>query len=86
MLQSANNALGTACVAAFTSAMRIKMFFICPFESLGIAMATYCGQNYGAGKPKRIWQGIKASGVMMLIYALLTFVVLMVGGHWLYFL
>ena len=27
MLQSANNALGTACVAAFTSAMRIKMFF-----------------------------------------------------------
>lgn len=65
MLQSANNALGTACVAAFTSAMRIKMFFICPFESLGIAMATYCGQNYGAGKPKRIWQGIKASGVMM---------------------
>ena len=81
MLQSANNALGTACVAAFTSAMRIKMFFICPFESLGIAMATYCGQNYGAGKPKRIWQGIKASGVMMLIYALLTFVVLMVGAR-----
>ncbi len=50
MLQSANNALGTACVAAFTSAMRIKMFFICTFESLGIAMATYSGQNYGAGK------------------------------------
>ena len=40
MLQSANNALGTTCVAAFTSAIRIKMFFICPFESLGIAMAT----------------------------------------------
>lgn len=34
MLQSANNALGTACVAAFTAAMRIKMFFMCPFESL----------------------------------------------------
>ena len=49
MLQSANNALGTACVAAFTAGMRIKMFFICPFESLGMAMATYSGQNYGAG-------------------------------------
>ena len=59
MLQSANNALGTACVAAFTSAARIKMFFICAFESLGIAMATYCGQNYGAGKPERILQGLK---------------------------
>lgn len=45
MLQSANNALGTACVAAFTAAMRIKMFFMCPFESLGMAMATYSGQK-----------------------------------------
>ena len=34
MLQSANNALGTACVAAFTAAMRIKMFFLCMLESL----------------------------------------------------
>lgn len=68
MLQSANNALGTACVAAFTAAMRIKMFFMCALDSLGIAMATYSGQNYGAGKPVRIWQGIKSSYVMMLVY------------------
>ena len=68
MLQSANNALGTACVAAFTSAMRIKMFFLCPLESLGMAMATFSGQNYGAGKPERIWSGIKASTLMMVIY------------------
>ena len=61
MLQSANNALGTACVAAFTAAMRIKMFFLCMLESLGIAMATFCGQNYGAGKPERIWTGVKAA-------------------------
>lgn len=68
MLQSANNALGTACVAAFTAAMRIKMFFMCALDSLGIAMATYSGQNYGAGKPIRIWQGIKSSYVMMFVY------------------
>lgn len=80
MLQSANNALGTACVAAFTSGMRIKMFFICPFESLGIAMATYCGQNYGAGKPKRIWEGLKASILMMMIYAVATFIILTFGA------
>ena len=68
MLQSANNALGTACVAAFTAAMRIKMFFMCALDSLGIAMATYSGQNYGAGRPIRIWQGIKSSYVMMMVY------------------
>lgn len=80
MLQSANNALGTACVAAFTTAMRIKTFFICPFESLGIAMATFSGQNYGAGKPERVWLGIKASMLMMLIYAASMFCVLMLGS------
>ena len=81
MLQSANNALGTACVAAFTAAMRIKMFFMCPLESLGIAMATYTGQNYGAGKPERIWMGVKVSALMMIIYWAFTFCVLMVGAR-----
>ncbi len=80
MLQSANNALGTACVAAFTAAMRIKMFFICAFESLGIAMATYAGQNYGAGKPERIWQGNKASSLMMLAYAACTSALLLLAS------
>ena len=81
MLQSANNALGTACVAAFTAAMRIKMFFMCPLESLGIAMATYTGQNYGAGKPERIWMVVKVSALMMIIYWAFTFCVLMLGAR-----
>ena len=76
MLQSSNNALGTACVAAFTAAMRIKMFFLCMLESLGIAMATYCGQNYGAGKPLRIWQGVKVASGMMVVYVLLVNLIL----------
>lgn len=69
MLQSANNALGTACVAAFTAAMRIKMFVMCPLDALGMAMATYSGQNYGAGKPERIWMGIKSATLMMVEYS-----------------
>lgn len=81
MLQSANNALGSACVAAFTAAIRIKMFFMCPFESLGMAMATYSGQNYGAGKPERVWQGVKASALMMILYWAFTFCVLMLGSR-----
>ena len=69
MLQSANNALGTACVAAFTAAVRIKMFFMCPFESLGIAMATYGGQNYGCGDVKRIKAGVKAALLAEFVYS-----------------
>lgn len=81
MLQSANNALGTVCVAAFTAGMRIKMFFICPCESLGIAMATFVGQNYGAGKPRRIWSGVKSSLLMASVYVGFTFIVLLFGSE-----
>lgn len=76
MLQSANNALGTSCVAAFTAGMRIKMFFMCPLESMGIAMATYCGQNYGAGKTERINMGLRASFFMVCLYCIFCFIVL----------
>ena len=82
MLQSANNALGTACVAAFTAAMRVKMFCMCPLESLGVAMATYCGQNYGAGQPARISAGVRVACAMMLAYSALMAVVLWGGSEW----
>ena len=81
MLQSANNALGTDCVAAFTAAMRIKMFVICPCESLGIAMATFTGQNYGAGLPKRVWQGVKSSMAMVMIYVVVVSSVLLLWSE-----
>lgn len=81
MLQSANNALGTACVAAFTAAMRLKMFCLTPLESLGIAMATYAGQNYGAGLPRRVWQGVKSASVLMMIYVAVMNVLLWTGSE-----
>lgn len=83
MLQSANNALGTVYVAAFTAALRIEMLFYCPFESIGMAMATYCGQNFGAGDIRRILSGIKSATVLMLIFAICANVILWTGAEWL---
>ena len=76
MLQSANNALGTVYVAAFTASMRIKYLFTCVFENIGVAMATYCGQNLGAQKLERIGQGVRASIRMMLVYFVFTFLLI----------
>ena len=76
MLQSANNALGTIYVAAFTASMRIKYLFTCVFENIGVAMATYCGQNIGAEKVDRIRRGIFAAFKMMLVYFVFTVVVI----------
>ena len=42
-----------------------------------VAMATFTGQNYGAGKPKRIWEGVKSSMLMSMIYVVFTCVVLL---------
>ena len=72
MLQSANNALGTVYVASFTAAMRIKYLFTCVFENIGVAMATYCGQNIGAHKIGRIKQGVYDAIRIMLVYFVIT--------------
>lgn len=76
MLQSANNALGTVYVASFTAAMRIKYLFTCVFENIGVAMATYCGQNIGAGKIVRIRQGIYSAIKVMLAYFVVTVLII----------
>ena len=36
---------------------------------LGMAMATYTGQNYGAGKPDRILSGVKSATLIMVEYS-----------------
>lgn len=76
MLQSANNALGTVYVASFTAAMRIKYLFTCVFENIGVAMATYCGQNIGAGRIERIRLGEWSAVKIMLVYFVFTAIVI----------
>lgn len=77
MLQSANNALGTIYVAAFTASMRVKYLFTCVFENIGVAMATYCGQNIGARRLDRINLGIRSAIKIMLVYFIFTMVVIL---------
>lgn len=76
MLQSANNALGTMYVAAFTASMRVKYVFTTVFENIGVAMATYCGQNIGARRLDRVKSGLKAATGIMLVYFVITFAVI----------
>lgn len=76
MLQSANNALGTVYVASFTAAMRVKYLFTCVFENIGVAMATYCGQNIGARKLERIKLGMTSAVKIMLVYFVFTLIVI----------
>ena len=69
ILQSAVNSLGSHAVAAMTAGSKIGMFFCCPFDALGSTMATYGGQNVGAGKLKRLGKGIRAAGIIGAVYS-----------------
>ena len=77
MLQSANNALGTVYVAAFTASMRVKYLFTCVFENIGVAMATYCGQNIGARRLERVGMGLRSAMKITMAYFLVTLALIM---------
>lgn len=80
ILQTAVNTLGSSAVAAVTAAGKVGLFFCCPFDALGSTMATFAGQNIGAGKTKRVTQGLKASSLMGLVYAIIACIVLVLFG------
>lgn len=78
LLQIAVNGLENVYISAYTVAIKIKMLFIPMLDSLGTALATYVGQNYGAGDFTRIKRGIKdavilAAGFTAVIMAVIIF-------------
>ena len=73
ILQGAVNSLGAATVAAVTAASKIGNIISSPFDSLGIATATYSGQNLGAGEMRRIHKGIRWVFFIGIAYSLCAF-------------
>lgn len=58
-LQGAINSLqDTNYIVAHTAARKITEVFMLPFSVFGTTMATFCGQNLGAGKNDRIKKGL----------------------------
>ena len=72
MIQTAVNGLGTATVTAVTAASKVSMFFCCPFEAMGSTMATYGGQNVGAGQWDRLHRGLRACVTLGAAYSALA--------------
>ena len=60
-LQTAINKLGQDIIVAHTAARKISEIFMIMFTVFGQTMATYCGQNIGAGEVERVKKGIKLS-------------------------
>lgn len=81
ILQSSVNTLGSTAVASMTAGSRISMFVVCPFDALGSTMATFGGQNVGAGRLDRLGRGLRSAVTLGAIYSALILVVLIFFGR-----
>lgn len=76
LLQSAVNSLGEIAVASYSVCCKIEQLAIQPFCTLGVAAATYTGQNLGAGKIERIKKGMKKTILIGIFTAILCAVLI----------
>lgn len=81
VMQGAVNTLGTAAVAGQTAGEKIRQMFTLPMESVGMAMATYVGQNQGAGRVDRIRKGIAGGLWIQAVYCAAAWAALFAGGR-----
>lgn len=64
VIQGTCNSFGPDVIAAFTAALRIEQLSMQPMLALGIAVATFSAQNWGAGKIKRIREGVRFTAIL----------------------
>lgn len=75
VIQAAINGFGTDTVAAWTVWGKIDALFWMIINSLGVAVTTFIGQNYGAGKYARVRKCLRQA---LFITTLFTLVMIMV--------
>ena len=81
IVQWSVNGLGVSAVAAVAAGGKLSMFFSCVIDALASTMATYSGQNLGAGKIDRISDGMKASSIVGTIYCVLAFLITLLADR-----
>ena len=78
VIQAAINDFGTDTVAAWTTYGKMDVVYWMSISSMGLAVTTFSGQNYGAGKFDRLKQGVRSSVWMSFGFAVVLSVLLTV--------
>lgn len=79
-LQGAVNGFGSVMVTAYTTVGKLDQIVQQPYSSMATALGTYTGQNVGAGKDKRVWQGLRAAVLINFGFTLLMFLLVALFG------
>lgn len=61
IIQAAINSFGTSTVAAWTAYGKVDVIFWMSLSSMGLAITTFAGQNFGAGKIDRLKKGVRVA-------------------------
>ena len=80
LVQSSVNSFGAAAMAGFGAYMKIDGFNILPVLSFSMAVTTFTGQNYGAGKIERVKKGMWVTVAMGCVYTIVTGTLLLTFG------
>ena len=82
IVQGAVNIYGSVYMAGFSAAGKIQNIIATVFVAFGATMATYVGQNRGAGKMDRVKAGMKYTQIMVLIWSVITMIIMFFFGKY----
>lgn len=77
IMQSSVNTLGSVYVASVAAGGKLSMLLNSPYDAMGSTMATYGGQNVGAGKLDRIGRGLRSCSVIGVSYSLMIMLLML---------
>lgn len=79
-VQRVVNSYGTIVIAAFTATNRIEQLIHQPYTTLGASLATFIGQNYGARKYDRVYEGYKKGFLIMFVLTAFMILIMQLFG------
>ncbi|ACD53500.1 multidrug transporter MatE [Clostridium botulinum] len=80
VIQRSLNAFGSTIIAAYTASSKVEQLVMQPAITFGITMATYSGQNLGAGKINRIKEGVKKCCIISTIISVIAGIIVVLFG------
>lgn len=82
IVQSAINVFGSIVIASYTASSKVLQLVMQPSISFGVTIATYAGQNLGAGRFDRIKNGMKIMNKVSIVTSLIAGAILILLGKY----
>ncbi len=82
IIQAVCNSFGKDVIAAFAAALRIEHLATQPLFAVGIAMATFSAQNWGANLISRIRRGVRYAFMISIVLSIVGFLLVREVGEY----